>query len=89
MSTFGSTEEEKLPDPTMVEAKKVAIRTATLQGVSAELQVQAQKLNTLNDKIEGTFNLLRTMQEQFALFQRQRAIELNGLVNHGPTVRED
>lgn len=85
MSTFGSTQEEKPINKQMKQARETAIKTSTLQGVSAELQTQKQHLNTLNDKIEGTFNLLRTMQEQFNQFQVQRGIELSKMVGHGPT----
>lgn len=89
MSTFGSTKEEELPDENMVLAKNIARKTSTIQGVSAELQVQKQQINTLNDKLDSLLGLISTLQNQMNTFQQQRAIELSQMVNHGPTSRED
>lgn len=89
MTTYGSTEKEMKIDKSMVQARETAIKTATVQGVSIELQTQKQHLNTLNDKIDGVYNLIRTMQQQFDLFQQQRGIELSNMVNHGPTASPD
>lgn len=89
MTTFGSSQDEDPIDPAMVQARKTAIKTATLEGCTIELQVQRQHINTLNDKLEGLQNLYMTLQNQFIQYQQQRAIELSGLVNHGPTSRED
>lgn len=94
MSTFGSTqpeqtEEEMRISSEMKEAKQIAIKASTIQGVSIELQTQKQHLNTLNTKIDSVMNLVMTLQESMNNFQRQRAIELNNMVNHGPTSTED
>ncbi|NOR84596.1 hypothetical protein GQ473_00615 [archaeon] len=94
MSTFGSTQEEQSPEEMKIskelkEVKNLARKTSTIQGVSAELQVQKQQINTLNDKLDSLLGLISTLQNQMTTFQQQRAIELSAMVNHGPTSSED
>ncbi len=82
---FGSTSKEELPDEGMVIAKKVARKAATIAGMSAELQVQKQQIKRLHEQLEQLNNYCRTLQEQFNVFQRQRAIELAAKLGGGPT----
>lgn len=85
VSTFGSTQKEELPDAGMVIAKKVRDTTATLVGVSVELQIQKQQIKHLNDQVATLVNLYETVIGMYDTLQRQRAVELNARVGHGPT----
>lgn len=95
--SFGSTEdrsadltaEEVAEMKELAAVKNMARKTATVQGVSIELQVQKQQINTLNDKLDSLIGLISTLQNQQNTFQTQRAIELNSMVNHGSTTPED
>lgn len=82
---FGPTEKEELPDEGMVIAKKVARKTATMTGISAELQVQKQQIKHLTEKVESLEGLYKTVINMYETLQRQRAAELNMRVNRGPT----
>ena len=73
---FGPTEKEELPDEGMVIAKKVARKTATIQGLSAELQVQKQQIKHLQETLEHTTRLVQTFQGKLDAMQRNYAIAL-------------
>jgi len=85
MTIFGSTQEEELPDPGMVIAKKVRDATADMAGMSVELQIQKQQIKHLNEKVATLGNLYQTVIGMYETLQRQRAVELNAQVGHGPT----
>ena len=82
---FGSTQKEEVPDEGMEIAAKVRRETATLSGVSVELQIQKQQIKRLSDELETLTNLYKTVMGMYETLQRQRAIELNKMVGHGPT----
>lgn len=86
-TTFGSTERpDELPEHVKI-AQKVRRQTATIEGCSATLQIQAQQIKRQQEELNTLKNLFMTLQGQFQQFQTQRAIELQGMVNAGPTVR--
>lgn len=82
---FGSTEKEELPDEGMVIAKKVARKTATIAGLSTELQIQKQQIKHLHEQLAHMNNYVQTLQLQFDDFKKQRAIELAARLGGGPT----
>lgn len=83
--SFGSTQEEELPDENMVIAKQVKRKTATLAGLSAELQVQKQQIAQLNTELSSLKNLYNTVINMYQTLQNQRAVELNARLGGGPT----
>ena len=85
MTTFGSTQEEELPDEGMVIARKVSRNAATFEGMNVELQIQKQQIKHLSERLDSVVGLYRTLQGQYETLQRQRAIELNAKVGGGPT----
>lgn len=84
-TTFGSTTKEELPDEGMVIASAVANKTATMSGVSAELQIQKQQIKELHEKLAHMNAYCQSLQLQFDDFKKQRVIELQAQVGHGPT----
>lgn len=84
-TTFGSTTKEELPDEGMVIATKVRNKTATITGVSVELQIQKQQIKELHDKLAHMNAYCQSLQGQFDDFKKQRIIELQAQVGHGPT----
>jgi len=85
---FGSTDRE--PEPTEEQkqaqaAREVRDRTATIAGISAELQIQSQRMEKLFEELHRTQNLYQTLLNRFEQFERQRVKELQKLLNGGPT----
>lgn len=85
VTALGSTQKEEAPDEGMVIAKKVRNATATITGLSVELQIQKQQIKHLNEQVATLVNLYETVIGMYDTLQRQRAIELNARVGHGPT----
>ena len=84
-TTFGSTTKEELPDEGMVIAKQVRDKTATVAGLSVELQIQKQQIKELHEKLAHMNSYCQSLQLQFDDFKKQRVIELQAKVGHGPT----
>ena len=87
MAGFGSTVREDV-DEGMILAKNIRNKTATIGGLSAEIQIQKQQIITQNQRMNALENWLATLQGQYDQFQVQRGIELSKMVGHGPTVRD-
>ena len=86
---IGSTKkDEKQPDPELVAASKRARALSTQAGFSAEVQVLQQRVEFLYERCNKLEGLIMTLAGKFQNFETQRAIELAGLVNGGPTVVE-
>lgn len=85
MPSFGSTQKEELPDAGMVIAKQVRDKTATIQGISAELQIQKQQIKHLQETLEHTTRLVQTFQGQLDAMQRNYAIALQDKFRGGTT----
>lgn len=86
MSTFGSTQEElNVPDAAMIKATKMKQNTATLNGLSVQMQIMEQRQDLIFQKLESLEGLYRTVIGMYETLQRQRALELNKMVGNGPT----
>lgn len=87
MTTFGSTQEEEMPDKGMIISKRVARNAATFEGMNIELQIQKQQIIALQEKTESLVGLYSTLINMYQTLQAQRAVELNNMVGHGPTAQ--
>lgn len=76
MPSFGSTQKEELPDEGMVIAKRVRNKTATMQGLSTELQIQKQQIKHLQEQLEHTTKLVQTFQGSLDVMRRTYASAL-------------
>lgn len=85
MTTFGSTQKEELPDEGMRIARKISRNAASFEGMNVELQIQKQQIEHLSKRIDSLVGMYQTLQGMYETLQRQRAIELNAMVNGGPT----
>ena len=86
---FGSTKkEENIPDPEVVKAKKQARNLATMRGLSMEVQVLQKQVEILSERCNRLEGVFMTLDKKFQTFETQRVIELNRMVNGGPTVKE-
>lgn len=87
MTTFGSTNEDPIPKEEIEQALGRRDK-ATLDGVLLEFDIVKQKLDNCYEKLSRMTALYQELQNQFQMFQAQRVVELNNMVNHGPTVRD-
>lgn len=85
MTTFGSTQAEETLPPEAIAAARTRAQTATIAGISVELQLQAQRMEQLLERLDRTEKLFLTLQGQFEQLQAQRIRELQLRVNGGPT----
>ena len=85
MSTFGSTQEEELPDEGMIIAKRTARNAATMTGMNIELQLQKQRIEDLYKKLESLHGMYNTLLNRYNTLEAQRAVELSRMYGNGPT----
>lgn len=62
-------------------------KKATVEGVQLELAVVKQQLENAHEQMRKLIGLYQTLQAEFNGFKAQRAVELNAMVNGGPTER--
>jgi len=93
MTTFGPTDEveletrDNLPEH-VKQAEKIAKATKTLAGVSVQMQIMDQRMTMLFERLDRIERLYLTIMGRFEGFEAQRVIELQRMVNGGPTVRD-
>ena len=82
---FGSTQkEEELPEEVKL-AKKVRDATATIEGCSAELQIQAQRIANIYERLQTLENLTATLLEEQRQLKKMYGESLNKILGGGPT----
>ena len=84
MTTFGSTQEETILDPQEQMAMRVRAKTATLAGMSVELQIQKQQIAALQEQQTKVVGLVMTLQQRLEAINAARVRELQSR-GHGPT----
>jgi septation ring formation regulator EzrA len=57
--------------------------------VKLTLEEQEKRFHAFEKQIEQVRNLVMNLQTQFQQFQVQRVTELQNMVNHGPTQRDE
>lgn len=90
---FGPTDKEELERRDQLpehvkQAEKIAKATKTLAGVSIQMQIMDQRMTVLFERLDRMEKLFLTIQGQFQGFEAQRVLELQRMVNGGPTVRD-
>lgn len=83
---IGSTDNSD-PIPRDLIEGNVRQKAATVAGLQIELQVVKQQLEGCHEQMRRVIGLYQNLQADFNAFKRQRAIELNAMVNGGPTAR--
>ena len=90
---FGPTDEEELETrdnlPEHVkQAEKISKATKTISGISIQMQIMDQRMTTLLERLDRIEKLYLTIVGRFDGFEAQRVVELQRMVNGGPTVRD-
>lgn len=90
---FGSTDKEELERrdelPEHVKtAKRVRAATSNIAGLSAQAQIQEQRIADLYEKIDRVEKLYGTLMMKMDQFEKQYVTALRMQVGGGPTVRE-
>lgn len=63
--------------------------TRNWNAVKQTMEKNEDRFDIFEKKIQSAMNLVSTLQSQFNAFQQQRAIELQKMVNYGPTSHEN
>ena len=93
MTAFGPTDEveleirDNLPEH-VKQAEKIAKLTKTIPGISVQLQIMDQRMSTLLERLDRIEKLYMTILGRMDGFEAQRVLELQQMVNGGPTVRD-
>jgi prefoldin subunit 5 len=85
MTKIGSTNHDDNVDEGMQISRNIRAKTATMSGISAELQIQKQQIQNLHEKIDKTTKLIVTLQGQLKTLEEARIRELQFRVGTGPT----
>ena len=86
---IGSTQRDEFPIPKDIEVGSARQRAATIEGVMAVQEEHRQQMALLHEKLQRIIGMHQTLEQAFRQFQQQRVVELNGLVNGGPTQKLD
>ena len=71
-------------------AKQAMGKTATVEGISVEIQTLKQQLEMTHEQMQRVIGMYSTLRQEFDQFKKQRAIELQSwLANGGSTTPED
>jgi len=82
---FGSTKREEELPAHVKEAKRVRDKTATITGLSVELQLQSQRMLHLIERMNRLEGLLATQQQEIKQIKEMHAKQLQALLAGGPT----
>ena len=85
---FGSTEKEPELTPEREEeilAKRVARKTASIEGCSVELQIQKQQIKLLSERIDSLQGQQTTLLKRVEMLQELHAKNMQAMLNGGPT----
>jgi len=84
---IGSTKNERELTPEEKTAKRIREQTATIQGCSAELQIQKQQIENLYAHKQKLENLIATQQNELNQLRQQFGILIQSKLGGGPTAR--
>lgn len=90
---FGPTDEvelearDNLPEH-VKQAEKIAKATKTIAGISIQMQIMDQRMAVLFERLDRIEKLYMTILGRFDGFEHQRVLELQRMVNGGPTVKD-
>lgn len=84
---IGGTSGEEVQRDTL--SGNVRQKKATIDGVLMELEATKEKLENCHEQMRRLIGMHQNLRAEFDAFKAQRAIELNAMVNGGPTQRLD
>ena len=73
----------------IADAKESMGQIITTQGLVHRVDALQERIDELQDRMSFFINMHKNLENAFAAFQKQRAIELNRLVAGGSTTPED